>query len=282
MRHVSLPFPILSDWRFPVSPQADRAPAFQFYARDFLSDVRVMAMSLEEVGAYWKLVSICWIEEGLPSDLPVLARLLHVTPAKLRKLWPAIEPCFRLRDGLYQHPRLDRERAKQDEYRRKQSEKGKKSAEARFNHGSTTVQPEGNRTQTERQPEGNSSSSSSTASASASATAVKSVYTRTREAGAMGSSYLAASSIAFQHRGHTLNRGPHYSAFVDRFGGDAAAFDAWLKVEIDAAYQMGARPGNLFKFIDERWEKKTPNTLSTSKTAGNIAALQDFVKAGNR
>lgn len=149
-----------------MSPQADRSPAFQFYARDFLSDVRVMAMSLEEVGAYWKLVSICWLEEGLPSELPVLARLLHVTPAKFAKLWPAIEPCFRLVSGTYQHPRLDREREKQDEYRRKQSEKGRKSAEARSNHGSTTVQPEGNRTPTGTQPEGNSSSSSSSASAS--------------------------------------------------------------------------------------------------------------------
>jgi uncharacterized protein YdaU (DUF1376 family) len=254
-----------------LSPQADRSPAFQFYAKDFLSDVRVMAMSLEEVGAYWKLVSICWLEEGLPSELPVLARLLHVTPSKMARLWPAIEPCFRLESGLYQHTRLDRERAKQDEYRATQSEAGKRGAAKKWGkarHSDPIVSPM-------------AKDSSSSSSASSTASALKSVE-HARPRGAMGGSYASQSNLAYSYRGHTLNRGQHYDAFVERFNGNADAFASWLDAEIDAAYERGARPGSIFKFIDERWEKKAPNTLTTSRTASNIAALQEFVKGGNR
>jgi uncharacterized protein YdaU (DUF1376 family) len=253
-----------------MSPQADRSPAFQFYARDFLSDVRVMAMSLEQLGAYWKLVSICWIEEGLPSDPAMLARLLHVSPTKMAKLWPAIEPCFRLESGLYQHPRLDRERAKQDEYRTIQSTAGKNGAAKRWakaRHSDPIDSPMAKH-------------SSSSASSSASATAVKSVeHARPRPTGASGGSYMSQSNVAYSYRGHTLNRGPHFDAFVERFNGDREAFRVWLDAEIDACYDAGGRAGQMFRFIDERWEKRAPS-LTSSKTAGNVAALQAFVKAG--
>lgn len=216
-----------------------------------------MAMSLEEVGAYWKLVSICWLEEGLPSELPVLARLLHVTPAKMARLWPAIEPCFRLESGTYQHPRLDREREKQDEYRRKQSVKGRKSAEARFNHGSTTVQPEGNREATGGQPEGNSSSSSSSSSASAKRESepAASVTPFRRGAGPLGGSYLSqstavAASAWTHHKGFTLSPGRYYSKLLANFDGNVPDLHAWMDRKVDEHLAAGGKVGDLFKFFD--------------------------------
>lgn len=113
---------------FPLAA-ADRtgkSPAFQFYPKDFLSDANVMAMSLTELGAYWKLTCICWNEGSLPADTKSLARLLGIPQGHASKLWPSIEPCFREKDGRLVHPRLDGERKKQAEYRRKQAENGKK------------------------------------------------------------------------------------------------------------------------------------------------------------
>lgn len=138
-------------------------PAFQYYPRDLLCDANVMAMSLEELGAYWKLVSVCWLELGLPGTETGLARLLQISSARFKKIWPALEPCFVLDEqGRYQHPRLNKERAKQDEYRKSQANKGKRSAALRAdgqpegNRASTELQPEGNREATEGQPEANS------------------------------------------------------------------------------------------------------------------------------
>lgn len=129
-------------------------PAFQYYPRDLLCDANVMAMSLEELGAYWKLVSVCWLELGLPGTETGLARLLQIPAARFRKLWPALERCFVLDEqGRYQHPRLNKERAKQDEYRARQAEKGRKSG---ANRKATEDEPEGNREATEPEPEGNS------------------------------------------------------------------------------------------------------------------------------
>lgn len=134
-------------------------PAFQYYPRDLLCDANVMAMSLEELGAYWKLVSVCWLELGLPGTETGLARLLQIPTARFRKLWPALEPCFILdENGRYQHPRLDRERAKQDEYRATQSEAGK--------HGAAKRWAKGRHSDPIDSPMANDSSSSSSASSS--------------------------------------------------------------------------------------------------------------------
>jgi uncharacterized protein YdaU (DUF1376 family) len=133
----------------------EQSPAFQFYVGDFLSDGNVGAMSLEECGAYIRLLCFCWREGSLPSHHKRLARLVGVPPGKFRRLWPAIVECFREQDGRLIHPRLEKERQKQADYRRRQSQAGKASAAAR--------QPEGNRRSTAvqpgPQPEPNSSSS---------------------------------------------------------------------------------------------------------------------------
>lgn len=118
-----------------------KSPAFQFYPADFLSDVNVVAMSLQERGAYITLLCFCWIQGSLPQDVGRLARLCGVPFPQFRKLWPALEPCFRpaeLTDRL-RHPRLDREREKQSAYRLQQSERGKLGGRPRKAVGKPTV-----------------------------------------------------------------------------------------------------------------------------------------------
>lgn len=143
--------------------QDSKAPAFQFYPKDFLTDENVQMMSLQERGAYITLLCLCWIKGSLPDQQDRMAKMCGIPLPAFRKVWPALSVCFRPGgpDRLV-HPRLERERDKQREYRRRQSDKGKASGVARnrkatehepdMNHGSTGVQPDSvpqpNRTRT--------------------------------------------------------------------------------------------------------------------------------------
>lgn len=121
-----------------------KAPAFQFYPKDYLSDAKTRAMTFKQRGMYWDLVSHCWLEGGLPADPKEIARILGVsTSARFEKNdWPVIGKCFRLIDGGHQHPRLELERRKQSEHREERSEAGKRGADKRWHsHGSAIKEP---------------------------------------------------------------------------------------------------------------------------------------------
>ena len=119
-----------------------KPPAFQFYADDFAAGT--CDLSAADVGAYIRLLCYQWSRGSIPIN----------DPAKIARI-AAVEPSA---DVLAKFPsgqngRMEAERVKQAEYRQQQSDKGKASAQARFNRGSTVVQPEG-------QPKGNSPSPS--------------------------------------------------------------------------------------------------------------------------
>ena len=106
-----------------------KPPAFQFYPDDFIGGT--CDLSAEEVGAYIRLLCYQWSRGSIPDDAAKLARIagVNVTHDTLQK-FP---------DG--KNARLEFERQKQAEYRAMQSAKGQASAKARFNRGSTVVQP---------------------------------------------------------------------------------------------------------------------------------------------
>lgn len=124
----------------------NKAPAFQFYPADFL--VGVAGMSHEEIGIYIKMLSYQWLKGGLPSDEKVLRKLLNTR----RVVSQIVLEKFALTgDGVLQNTRLEKERAKQEDWRNKSAEGGRKSAESRSQRkedgqnggkgGSTTLQP---------------------------------------------------------------------------------------------------------------------------------------------
>ena len=116
-----------------------RSPAFQFYPKDFLSDENVRVMSLQERGVYITLLCLCWIQGSLPAGVERLAKLCGVPVNAMRKLWPAILPCFRDGDpDRLIHPRLEREREKQAHYKRRQSDAAAKRWQS---HGNATALP---------------------------------------------------------------------------------------------------------------------------------------------
>jgi uncharacterized protein YdaU (DUF1376 family) len=104
----------------------EKAPAFQFYPKDYLSDPRVRAMSFEQRGLYWEAISICWLEGTLPSDTAELAAILGCPLKKFESLWPRIALCFQEHGGRLLHKRLDKERKAQAESRDRRTEAARK------------------------------------------------------------------------------------------------------------------------------------------------------------
>ena len=102
---------------------AELAPAFQFYARDFLSSSKVQRMSMTERGVYVTLLAFEWLDGTLPADLAHLARLVGMKPSPFERLWVsgALHECFIDRDGRLVNDRLEVELQKQAVFRQRQS-----------------------------------------------------------------------------------------------------------------------------------------------------------------
>ncbi len=100
-------------------------------------------MTLEEEGAYIRLLGHCWLHGSIPSDPEQCARLIGKggsTTLSTKVLAMFNQPAG---EGKVTHDRLEREREKQAVWREKSAQGGKKSAEMRktANGGSTTLQP---------------------------------------------------------------------------------------------------------------------------------------------
>lgn len=104
---------------------SSKAPAFQWYAADYLADERVMLMTLEAEGAYVRLLSLCWREGSIPANTALLAAMCKQADQKVIK---EVLPCFTkvgAPSGRLVHKRLEEERAKQLAHRTKQAENGR-------------------------------------------------------------------------------------------------------------------------------------------------------------
>lgn len=111
------------------------APAFQFYAAEYLADENVQLMTLDEEGAYIRLLAYCWREGSVPAD-PILAgRLCKGASPEL--MAPVLARFVPVEAGRLVHPRLERERQKQEAFRAKMSVAGKHGNEIK--HGISRV-----------------------------------------------------------------------------------------------------------------------------------------------
>jgi len=108
-----------------------KTPAFQFYATDYLSDANVQMMTLEEEGAYIRLLCFCWIEGSIPNDPERLARLCK---GGSTTLLTNVLNCFTQDPNdpsRLVHKRLEQEREKQRAWREKSAQGGRRSAHKR-------------------------------------------------------------------------------------------------------------------------------------------------------
>lgn len=143
-----------------------KTPAFQFYPGDFLSDKNVLVMTTEEIGAYILLLSSCWLEGELPDDIEELSALARIPFERFQVSWERrLKRCFSVVENGVQngvkkthlvHPRLEEEKEKQEEWRRKSAKGGKKSAGKRKNPKSLSGEQGGSQmVATKPEPKGN-------------------------------------------------------------------------------------------------------------------------------
>jgi uncharacterized protein YdaU (DUF1376 family) len=115
------------------------SPAFSLYPKDVLTDENVSAMTDEELGVYFRLLCHAWLEGSVPSDLTRMARILKRPLRTLKRLWPAIAPCWDEADGRLTQRKLEAVRAQQVAFRNEQSRKGKLGGKPR--HINETSKP---------------------------------------------------------------------------------------------------------------------------------------------
>ncbi len=108
-----------------------KSPAFQFYPDDFVGG-KVGMMTPEEVGVYVLLLCLDWNQGGFIEDVERLARWCRIPPRRFAVVWAVLRENFTERDGRFFNGRLEQERAKQEEWRIKSSEGGKKGAQHRW------------------------------------------------------------------------------------------------------------------------------------------------------
>lgn len=108
----------------------NKTPAFQFYPGDYLSSQRVSLMTLEEEGAYIRLLCYCWKNGHIPSDPEQLARLIGkgATIALAKK----VSLMFENKGGSrLVHDKLDELRIQRERWVEKSRQGGIKSGQIR-------------------------------------------------------------------------------------------------------------------------------------------------------
>lgn len=108
--------------------QKRRAPAFQFYADDFLAGT--LDMSQQEVGIYIKLLCFQWSRGGLPNDIGRLAMLVQTNnePSNEAALRYVLDTKFvACQDGQLRNNRMEEVRKEAEKWHEKSVSGGKAS-----------------------------------------------------------------------------------------------------------------------------------------------------------
>lgn len=129
-------------------------------------DDKVAVMNLEQLGAYWKLLCLCWNNDGLPNDENDLKDMCG-NPKNWENIWKKVGKCFYECNGKLRNKRLDKERKKQEVWREKSKEGGIKSGKTRREKSKSkggSFKTKGGSTKAEPNPKPPSPSSSSISS----------------------------------------------------------------------------------------------------------------------
>lgn len=262
-----------------------KAPAFQFYPRDWDTDENVIPMTYEEEGVYFALCRRYWLSGGLPADLDRLRVLLKGRPsrARMEKWWVTISPCFQVEGDRLTHKRLDRERESQANNREQRKLAAEKRWAGRAAKDANASTPHMQTDAAGMQKQSTATASSSAPStASSSATAVENApasvlpMRRPRNMGALGTSPA-------QHTGHGRcnDRGvclPQilYTEILGRFGNDVTRFDAFYNGVLDTMPDDYVPTGSVFRFWHDMLERAHPEMSAPKPSPRSLAANQEW------
>lgn len=110
-----------------------KLPSMPLFCDAYLGDT--MPLSLEEHGAYLKILIVTWNNNGqpLPDDDVRMARILGISLARWRdKIKPAISPFFDMTGGTFVQSRLEKEWAYCKKISQNARDKAVKSHEAKY------------------------------------------------------------------------------------------------------------------------------------------------------
>ena len=105
-----------------------------WYGREFYADENVLVMTLEQEGAYFRLLWNCWQEGSIPTDMAKLAALCKNTPVRKfeRDIWPALSGLFSPADGRLVHRKVEQLRDAKEAFRGACSKAGKLGNDRRW------------------------------------------------------------------------------------------------------------------------------------------------------
>lgn len=135
-----------------------KSPAFQFYVQDFM--VGTLHFSAEEVGAYIRLLCHQWDVGYIEENEKKLKKITGISAKKCEKI---LKKFSKGEDGFLKNLRLEAERTKQLELRKRRSEAGRRGNDVKYNQSQSD--PIATAKQAEKSRKGialQSSSSSST------------------------------------------------------------------------------------------------------------------------
>jgi uncharacterized protein YdaU (DUF1376 family) len=110
----------------------EMAPAFQFYARDFIMSCH--GMTDEQVGAYTRLLCFAWDREGLPANDSEIQALGYWSDEAWSRIWPVVGQKWKRRGSRLVNERQERERAAQRTRREAAAKAGKLGGQTRAAH----------------------------------------------------------------------------------------------------------------------------------------------------
>ena len=105
-------------------------PYFKFYVGDWISGVQ--GLTLEEEGAYVRLLAWSWQKGPLPLEKARRALILGVPAAKFNRIWKIVGEFWEETEVGFVNHRLERERAELVEKHQGLSEAGSKGAQKRW------------------------------------------------------------------------------------------------------------------------------------------------------
>ena len=76
----------------------NKAPAFQFYPGDYLSDANMVVFTAKQDGHYLRLLSFCWIEGSIPSGPDQIQNLLKSSSRVDEVTLQPVLNCFKLEE----------------------------------------------------------------------------------------------------------------------------------------------------------------------------------------